>query len=230
MDAPVILIVDDEKNIRETVRRALESSAQRIEEAENADRAFEVLADQAIDVVFLDLKLPDRSGLEVLRTVHATKPDMFVIVMTAYADMESAVNAMRLGAWDFLRKPFSPDVLRKSLAAAWAAKARSSSPVDLAHWLESARLSIVSGSLLVAEEQVRAALATEPKCAPAYNLLGVIRERNGLPIDAQIFYRIATTINPRYLPARSNLDRIGQWPRSGDTDLGERDGNHAENE
>ncbi len=230
MDAPVILIVDDEKNIRETVRHALESSALRIEEAENADRAFAVLADRAIDVVFLDLKLPDRSGLDVLRTVHATKPDMFVIVMTAYADTESAVEAMRYGAWDFLRKPFSPDVLRKSVASAWAAKARSSDPIDLAQRLESARLSIITGALQAAEELVRAALAADPMSAAAYNLLGVIREKGGVPIDAQIFYRVATIINIRYQPARSNLDRIGQWPRSGAIDLGEGDGTHASHE
>jgi DNA-binding NtrC family response regulator len=230
MNAPVILIVDDEKNIRGTVRRALESSAQRIEEAENADRAFAVLAEHPIDVVFLDLKLPDSNGLDVLRTVHATKPDIFIIVMTAFADTESAVEAMRYGAWDFLRKPFSPDVLRKSLASACTAKARSIDPIDLAQRLESARMSITAGALQAAEEQIRAALAADPMCAAAYNLLGVVREKHGLPIDAQIFYRVATIINIRYQPARSNLDRIGQWPRSGAIDLGEGDGIYASNE
>lgn len=230
MNAPAILIVDDEKNIRETIKRALESSAQLIEEAENADRAFAILAAHPIDVVFLDLKLPDHNGLDVLRTVHTTKPDICIIVMTAFADTESAVDAMRYGAWDFLRKPFSPDVLRKSLASAWAAKARRTDLFDLGQRLESARTSVMNGALQAAEEQLRAALAADPLCAATYNLLGVVREKNGLPADAQIFYRVATIINNRYQPARSNLDRIGQWPRSGTIDLGEGDGLHAANE
>ncbi len=230
MKAPVILIVDDEKNIRETVMRALETSAERIELAENADRALAILAEQEIDVMFLDLKLPDSNGLEVLRTVHLSQPDLIVIIMTAYGDVEAAVEAMRLGAMDFLRKPFSPDTLRNCLSAALAVKARSSDPADIAQLLESARESIRAGSMLAAEEQLRAALAADPKNAATYNLFGAVRELSGETLEAQMYYRVAGTINVRYQPARANLERIAQWPRSGEIDFGEGDAAHASHE
>jgi DNA-binding NtrC family response regulator len=227
MNAPVILIVDDEKNIRETIGRALETSARSIEYAATAESALAVLAEKEIDVVFLDLKLPDRDGLEVLRTAHLAHPDLIIIIMTAYGDVESAVEAMKFGAWDFLRKPFSPDALRQSLRAALAAKARSADPIDSAQHLDRARESILTGSIPVAEEELRAALATDPMSAAAYNLLGAIREIDGRTMDAQVFYRVASVIDIRYKPARANLDRIASWPRTGNIDFGTEGVGHA---
>jgi DNA-binding NtrC family response regulator len=230
MKAPVVLIVDDEKNIRETVASALEESSKRIEQAATAEHALALLAEQDFDVVFLDLKLPDRSGLEVLRTMHLAHPELFIIIMTAYGDIETAVEAMKNGAWDFLRKPFSPAALRRSLASALAARKRRSDPHDVAVHLERARASISTGALSAAEEELRAALAVDPMNAAAYNLLGAIRETDGETVDAQVFYRIATTIDIRYKPARANLDRISSWPLNGSIDFGTGGTDHASQE
>ncbi|MFZ1730666.1 MAG: response regulator [Bacteroidota bacterium] len=227
MNAPVILIVDDEKNIRETIGRALETSAQRIEYAATAESALAVLAEKGIDVVFLDLKLPDRNGMEVLRTAHLAHPDLIIIIMTAYGDVESAVEAMKFGAWDFLRKPFSPDALRQSLRAALTAKAQRADPIDSAQHLDRARAFIRTVSLLAAEEELRAALANDPMNAEAYNLLGAIREIDGETMDAQVFYRIASVVDIQYLPARANLDRIASWPRTGAIDFGTEGADHV---
>lgn len=220
MEAPVILIVDDEKNIRETVAQALAPAARRIVQAMDAQAALAALAEEDIDVLFLDLRLPDRSGMDVLRTVQLAHPDIVVIVMTAYGDVETAVEAMRFGAMDFLRKPFSPTVLRQSLAAAMATRARVADHMGLAHLLEGARESIRVRALPAAEEQLRAALATAPMNAAVFNLLGVVRELDNRSLDAQIFYRLATTVDMHYEPARANLDRLATWPHTGSIELG----------
>lgn len=227
MNAPAILIVDDERNIRETVASALEGSSHRIEQAATAERALALLAEQDFDVVFLDLKLPDRSGLEVLRTLQLSHPDVMVIVMTAYGDVETAVEAMRYGAMDFLRKPFSPTALRQSLNAAIAQRSRAVDRVDLDQRLRRARDSIVIGSLPSAEAELRAAIAMDPLNAAAYNLFGIIRELDGKMLDAQLCYRLATTIDRRYAPARANLDRIASWPQTGSIDFGTGEQRHA---
>ncbi|MFA6234932.1 MAG: hypothetical protein WC824_12240, partial [Bacteroidota bacterium] len=90
--------------------------------------------------------------------------------------------------------------------------------------------SIRTGSLAAAEEELRATLAAEPMNAPAYNLLGAIRELGGQAMDAQVFYRIAAIIDVQYKPARANLDRIANWPRTGTIDFGTGVTDHASHE
>jgi NtrC-family two-component system response regulator AlgB len=111
-----VLIVDDEPSIRRTTRIAVESAGHAAVEAPNAARAMKAAEDEGFDVVFLDLKLGADDGLEVLNRLVRLKPSPAVVMFTAYANIATAVEAMRRGAFDFIPKPFTPDQIRAVLA------------------------------------------------------------------------------------------------------------------
>src|SRR5678815_623723 len=116
-----VLIIDDEENIREMTRLALEAAGYGVGEAASGLEAFAVIgADDAWDAVLLDQKMPGMVGTEVLRRLKVMLPKAPVIMMTAYASVDLAVEAMKLGATDFVRKPMTPEILRNALAAALA--------------------------------------------------------------------------------------------------------------
>src|SRR5882672_4921802 len=114
-----ILIIDDEENIRQMIRLTLESAGYEVGEAEDGIEAFAILGgDPGWNVVLLDQRLPLMEGTEVLRRITVLAPSAGVVMMTAFASVELAVEAMKLGATDFLRKPMTPEVVRNSVAAA----------------------------------------------------------------------------------------------------------------
>ncbi len=106
-----VLIADDEKNIREGLGQALEMDGHNIFLAEDGAKALELVHNKDIDLVIADLKMPNVSGDEVLKEVSSSYPTVPVIILTAYGTIESAVNAMRNGAYDFLTKPVNLDRL-----------------------------------------------------------------------------------------------------------------------
>jgi DNA-binding NtrC family response regulator len=106
-----ILIVEDDPGLRFTVSDALEEGGYEVATAESGTAASEMLAAGAFDVVVTDLKLPGKSGMEVLREAKALVPPPSVITMTGYGSVDSAVEAMKLGAEDYLTKPFSMEEL-----------------------------------------------------------------------------------------------------------------------
>ena len=114
-----VLIVDDEENIRELTRLALEAAGYEVGEAANGLEAFAIIGgDEAWDAVLLDQKMPGMVGIEILRRLTVMLPTTPVIMMTAYASVDLAVEAMKLGATDFVRKPMTPEILRNALTAA----------------------------------------------------------------------------------------------------------------
>src|SRR5882724_4727312 len=110
-----VLVVDDEKNIRQTLRLCLESMDAEVTEAGTAPAALEALGRTVFDLVFLDLRIGAQSGLELIPQLLAENPNVAIIMVTAYATVETAVEAIRRGAWDYLPKPFTPGQIRHVL-------------------------------------------------------------------------------------------------------------------
>ena len=106
-----LLVVDDQKNMRATTAMVLRQAGFFVDEAEDGATALRRLEGSGYDVVLTDLRMPDVDGMEVLRTVRQVAPETEVIVMTAYGTIESAVEAIRRGAYDFIAKPFKEDEL-----------------------------------------------------------------------------------------------------------------------
>jgi CheY-like chemotaxis protein len=121
-----ILIIDDEDNIRRVIRLALEAAGYEVGEASDGARGLEAYKDGSTwDAVLLDQKMPGMDGLETLRHIKERRPDARVVMATAFASIELAVNAMKLGATDFIRKPMTPEILRNAVSTALAKQADS---------------------------------------------------------------------------------------------------------
>ncbi len=106
-----VLVVDDQRNMRTTLSLLLRGAGYTVDEASDGTSGSELGAQEAYDVVLTDLRLGEPDGMAVLRAVKEAQPRSEVIVMTAYGTIESAVDAMRLGAFDYLQKPFSEQEL-----------------------------------------------------------------------------------------------------------------------
>jgi DNA-binding response OmpR family regulator len=120
-----LLIVDDEPHIRRMMRLTLEATGYQVEEAADGENGLTRFGDgKDWAAVLLDQKMPGLDGLETLRQIKARAPEACVIMVTAFASIELAVDAMRLGATDFLRKPMTPEMLRGAVAAALASRPR----------------------------------------------------------------------------------------------------------
>ena len=114
-----ILIIDDEENIRRVTRLTLQAAGYEVGEAGDGERGLEAFGNgSAWDAVLLDQRMPGMDGLETLRQIKERQPDARVIMSTAYASIELAVDAMKLGATDFVRKPMTPEILRNAMTAA----------------------------------------------------------------------------------------------------------------
>jgi two-component system, NtrC family, response regulator AlgB len=111
-----VLVVDDEKNIRRTFSLALESMDHEVSTAASGKDAIEQVKRANFDVVFLDLRLSQESGLDVLEEIVRTSPQIFVVMITAYASVETAVEAMKRRAFDYLPKPCTPEQIRHVLS------------------------------------------------------------------------------------------------------------------
>jgi NtrC-family two-component system response regulator AlgB len=110
-----ILIIDDEENIRRATTVVLEASGHETVSAENAAAALKQVENSSFDIAFLDLKLNEDNGLDLLPELLKINPQLDVIVFTAYASIETAVEAMRRGAADYIPKPFTPEQVRQAL-------------------------------------------------------------------------------------------------------------------
>ena len=106
-----ILIVDDEESVRDSLYNWFIEDGFRVECAENAKRALTMLESDEFDIILADIKMPGMDGLEMLRRIKSIKPDSIVIVMTAFATVDTAVKALKDGAYDYVTKPFDPDDL-----------------------------------------------------------------------------------------------------------------------
>lgn len=121
-----ILVIDDEESMRDSCRQTLERSthgglfqaAHKVKVAQDGVTGLGLLEKESFDLVILDLKMPGLSGMAVLDRIRHEYPGIVVIVITGYATIESAVEAIRSGAYDFLPKPFTPDALRAIVARA----------------------------------------------------------------------------------------------------------------
>lgn len=220
-----ILVVDDEKNIRLMMRECLEEAGYRVDVAVDGAHALEKIARQGYDLVLLDLKLPGVDGMEVLRQARLRRPEQPVVMITAHGTVETAVEAMKLGAVDYLQKPFTPGEIQALAARVLARRhLRVDEPAAaFATCIEQAKLLIQRKEFEKALPFLHRAVSLEPEHPEPYNLMGAIHELLGERDHARKMYRAALAVDPSYRPALTNLHRITQWdyrPAAPDLDEG----------
>jgi DNA-binding NtrC family response regulator len=213
-----ILIVDDEKNIRLTLSQALETLGAEIDTAANGEEALTKLKEKEFGLILLDIRMPGMDGMEVLHRVREIRPDIRVIMITAYGTVESAVEAMKLGAVDFLQKPFDPEEIRELVLRVMdREKLDEHNLADYASHLELAKKCIGNRQFDAAAEHVRKAIFVDTSRPEAFNLLGALMEIQGDRAEAQKNYRAALSLDPSYEPAIQNLHRstTAKWRQAG---------------
>jgi DNA-binding response OmpR family regulator len=216
-----ILVVDDEKNIRLTLSQALEPLSLPIQTAVNGEEALQKLHEGEFGLLLLDLKMPGMEGMEVLRRMKEWWPDTRVIIITAHGTIESAVEAMKLGAVDFIQKPFSPGEIRELVEEVLERETLGAEgATDYPTLIRISKRHITNRRFEEARETAQRAIAADPGQPEAYNLLGALFEIKGSSIEAQKFYRAALDIDPTHKPAAANLDRITSWRQPGKITIG----------
>jgi len=116
--AKPILLVEDETIVRESLKDWLTDEGYQVATAEDGESALEVVGKQEFGVVVLDLKLPGKDGIQVLREARVKKPNLKAIIITAYPSPDSAAEAIKAGALDYIIKPFTPDTLQRMMEQA----------------------------------------------------------------------------------------------------------------
>ena len=113
-----VLVVDDERNIRKTLNVCLQAMGCAVTETTTSEAALEALARSAFDLAFVDLRLGKENGLDLVPRLLALRPSLDIVIITAYATVDSVVEAMRRGAKDCLSKPFAPSQVRRAVEQA----------------------------------------------------------------------------------------------------------------
>jgi len=114
-----ILVIDDEVAVNNNIRKILSKKGFNVDQAFTKTEALEKIEESAYTLVLLDLKIPEVKGLELLKAIRDQRPDTIVIIITGYASIETAVETSRLGAIDYLAKPFTPDEIRNATEKAF---------------------------------------------------------------------------------------------------------------
>ncbi len=155
-----ILVIDDEEVIRDSCTQALAKVGHVVKSAENADKGLELLKSFDPGIVLVDLKMPGKSGIEVLEEIQAIDPNIIKIVITGFATVSSAIDAMKKGAYDFIPKPFTPEEIR----------------VIVARGLERRQLLLESEALRLEQEKTRK------------NMISLVSHEFRAPLAATIQY------------------------------------------
>jgi CheY-like chemotaxis protein len=193
---PKVLVVDDTKNIRTLLTTCLEVEGYEVRTACDGQQALALAAAEAFQWIFLDIKLPELSGTEVLRRLRGQGIATPVIIMTAFATVKNAVDCTRLGAVAYLQKPFTAAKIRHVLAelaqeAPAGPEPAPPPPESAAACLAAARRLLAEGNPDEAYAQLKKALALDPSDGAVYALIGRVHEARGELEEARRFYRIA---------------------------------------
>src|SRR5262245_57315357 len=158
-----ILLIDDDRGLRKSLRLALEMMQHHVSEASDGTQAQALVSHTTFDVAFLDLRLGREQGLDVLPALLGLAPGLAIVVVTAYATIETAVEAMRRGAFDYLPKPFTPNQLRMILDRVTGIRRLESHALELE---EQVRSIVPEADLQTQEPSMRQALDVAFKAAP----------------------------------------------------------------
>ena len=208
MKANKILIVDDEKNIRMTVTQALADMDVEIDTAVNGEEALTKLEDGDFGLVLLDLRMPGIDGMQVLERLSKDRPDVKIIIVTAHGTIDSAVEAMKQGAVDFIQKPFTPKEIRDLVSKFIQRESNGKEKKhDYDSCLKFAKECVNDKHFEAAVEHVKKAISMDSARPEAFNFLGALQEIQGERVEAQKNYRAALSLDSAYKPAQENLSR-----------------------
>ncbi|MCD4782822.1 MAG: response regulator [Candidatus Eremiobacteraeota bacterium] len=206
-----VLIVDDEKNIRFTLSKCLKYIDLDSDEAINGEEALQKFDSNKYDLVILDLKMQGMSGIDVLKKIDEIDHTTPVVIITAHGTVDAAVDAMKLGAVDFLQKPFTPKEIQKMVKDIMGRKELGKESIEnYGHHIQYARQLISRREFDEAMDILKKAIGLEPLKAEPHNMMGVLLEIQGELEEAKKHYKAALAMEPGYMQAQTNLIRINK--------------------
>jgi DNA-binding NtrC family response regulator len=202
-----ILVVDNERNIRNNLTMVLESAGYKVDSSGDGEDALAKCKERHYEVAFVDIQMPKMGGLELLRYLRNLRPNLAVVILTAYGSVGSAVEAMKLGAVDFLEKPFDPKVLLL-LCEEIVQRQRTATRGSVDDLLHLAELARERQAYVEARVYLKIAMVREVTRPEPYYWLGCISELEGDKRRAMQYYSLALDASADYQPADEALKRL----------------------
>jgi DNA-binding response OmpR family regulator len=209
--------VEDEPNVRLVFRTALASNDYLLATAEDGETALAYLGQEPFDLVLLDLRMPGMGGMETLRRLREGGNPVPVVIVTAHDSVPNVVEAMRLGAIDFVSKPLTLAALRNVVADVLARHAGDATETDGLSPAEATEGTPAENDLTLAkkalnrrefdqaEKFLRLAISSDFPSAESHYLMGVLHEIRDEQKAAYLSYKAALRVDPRYEPAKLHL-------------------------
>ena len=206
---PRVLVVDDERNIRKNLALVLEAQGYQVDEAKDGDEALDLCKQSHPDIAFVDLHMPKMQGLDVLAHIRALSPKTAVVIITAYGSAANATEAMKLGAVDFLEKPFEPKIIG-ILAEEIILRQRIEPNSSFDDYMCLADLAEGRNAGIEARAYLKAAMLLALDRAEPYWRLGSLWENEGDQKLAVQYYYMAVNADHNFEPAVAALKRLGK--------------------
>lgn len=207
-----ILVIDNESTHQMPLSQSLKSAGYQVVTVIDRENAWERLEAEAFDLILLNLKVPERDGMDLLQSIVEWHPEIQVVIISAHATVKEAVEAMKLGAADFIQQPVeyiqnsaSPQEIQEVVHNALHAHQNAGSDYD--RLLTKARQFASQYQLVQAMNYVKRAIGADPSRPEALTLLGELEEVAGDRLEALKKYRAAIDLDPTYQPAQQALDR-----------------------
>lgn len=179
-----VLVVDDTKNIRMLLKTCLEIEGYDVITAIGGQDALEMLQKENVDMAFIDIKMPEISGTEVLRNIRAMGINIPIVIMTAFATIKNAVECTKLGAVAYMQKPFTAEKVKCVLAEIENYKTEKDS---FKSYIDLSKKLIEENKDDKALKLLKKALAINPSCADIYFLISTVLNKQGSSKEAEKF-------------------------------------------
>ncbi len=203
-----ILIVDDERNIRKNMKLLFELDGYQAAAAEDGEEALAKFEERKYDIVFTDLQMPKMNGFELLEHVRRLHPETVVVMVSAFGTVSRAVEAIKLGAVDFIEKPFDPEKI-KLLAEEILFRKNISQETSIEELLKLAELARKREAWSESRSYLKAALQRDLKRPEPYYYLALLEEAENRPRTAMQLYYMALESDANFEPARDALKKLG---------------------
>jgi DNA-binding response OmpR family regulator len=203
-----ILVVDDERNIRKNLTMVLEASGYLVDAASDGEEAIAKCKERRPDIAFVDVQMPKMGGLEVLSHIRALSRKTAVVMLTAYGTTKRAVDAMKLGAVDFLEKPFDPKAI-ELLCEEILQRKQFGVTATVDELLHLADLAQERKAHVEARSYLKSAMLRDGTRPEPYYRLGSLSESKGDVRQAKHYYYMSLDAKPSFQPAIDALKRLG---------------------
>jgi len=206
---PRILVADDERNVRKNLAMVLEAAGYHVDAAADGEEALELCKQNHPDIAFVDLRMPKMPGLQVLDHMKVLSPKTAVVIITAYGTAANAAEAMKLGAVDFLEKPFDPKIIG-ALAEEILFRQKVSGGGTFGDLMHLAELARERHAYIEARGYLKAAMTRALDRPEPYYWLGFLWEHEGDRKRAVQYYYMAVSAQHDFQLAVDALRRLGK--------------------